>query len=452
MKFYLLSLLLVFCFVSVPCRPKVAGKDSSPIIVGFAITIKETPLYKQADLKSEILKKIPERSRLDLLDFNDEKFWKISLDGSIGFIPKTFSTNVTENFVMTFDFVKEYASTERSVRSDGLRLREVPFLDSKVVGSLKRNDQVKILAMGNLYQLVDRLFENWFFVKTESGKMGFVYAGYIWYNYKYPGYRSAVAKYPFLEVNREEFIAFPGANDLDSHDSYCGERGNYFNSEVNSGIERISGRANHKGVNYYLVDEYYSDVEGCSGVTLWISEKNVTLLEDPKTYTLKYKKNFDPKLLQILTVENYKALKVEEIPESKGFKLKFFRVNFDQRAMQSETYVYQNEKKDYFLLADAYGILLGDINKDKIPEVFICYTQGLNNFAGRLNIFNGETYIEKLSYSPEDEFSGMRFKEDHVEFAFDGTVDGCPLNESFPDIPKKVVRFKLEKGELVKIK
>ncbi|WP_246834709.1 hypothetical protein [Leptospira levettii] len=118
----------------------------------------------------------------------------------------------------------------------------------------------------------------------------------------------------------------------------------------------------------------------------------------------------------------------------------------------SSIYVYQNQKKDYFHLTEASQLYFGDMNQDKIPEFFVCYTDGLNSFMGDLFVYQNGDYSPVLQFRPEDEISGVRFVEDRIEFAFDGAVDGCQFDERFSETAKKVVRYKFLKGNLEKIK
>ncbi|TGM55374.1 hypothetical protein EHQ91_10600 [Leptospira biflexa] len=441
------------------CKSSNTIVEVTSVISGFAYTIQSVPIYKDPDTKTEILLTVSKGSRLEVMDHPNHEFWKVSYNENVGYIPRTFHTEQKSNFVSVFHFVDHRLPTrEIQILGDKVRLREKPFLDSKVLTALSKNSNLEIIAIGKLFQSIETYFDVWYFVKSKNGIEGFVYGGFI------PKFSHSIQLYSnmknplWMDVrNPDAFVASPGTDEFaEPLSSYCGKgRENSYNRKIHGGIELISGIANHKGINYYLVDELYNDMEGCSGVTLWISEKEVTLVEDVKAYTeKKYAKNFDPKLLKILNVENYKALSVRKLEESEKYLHNFFQVEYATREINlgSSIYVYQDPKKDYFHLVEASQLYFGDMNKDKIPEIFVCYTDGLNSFMGDLFVFQNGDYQSVLQFTPEDEFSGVRFTEDRIEFAFDGAVDGCPFDERFSETAKKISRYKLVNGSLQKLK
>ncbi|TGM37893.1 SH3 domain-containing protein [Leptospira biflexa] len=451
-------LCLVFVFIiSFACKKIQSFDEKEKVISGFAYAIQSSPIYKDPDTKTEILLTAPKGSQLEVFDHPNRNFWKVSYGGKIGFVPRTFFTDINKNFVSVFYHIERSDYNSVYTHRENLRLRDRPFLDAKVITVLEKNKQVFVIAIGKLFQAIDFSFDIWYLVKTEKGEEGFIYGGFT---YKHSHYinDTFLKKNPlWMDVrNPDGFVAYPGADeDAERLPSYCGSRENGFNSDIHGGIELISGIANHKGINYYLLDELYNDMEGCDSATLWISEKEVTLVEDVKAYTeKKYAKNFDPKLLKILNVENYKALSVRKLEESEKYLHNFFQVEYATKEINlgSSIYVYQDPKKDYFRLVEASQLYFGDMNKDKIPEIFVCYTDGLNSFMGDLFVFQNGDYQSVLQFTPEDEFSGVRFTEDRIEFAFDGAVDGCPFDERFSETAKKISRYKLVNGSLQKLK
>ncbi|TGM69629.1 hypothetical protein EHQ96_08925 [Leptospira levettii] len=450
-------ILCLFLIISIGCKKIQSFNEEQNVVSGFAFAIQKSPLYKNTDVKSEILLTIPEGAKLDVIDDPNRNFWKVSYGGKIGYVPRTFYTEIKNNFISVFYNIEESDYNSVSTDRENLRLRNKPFLDAKVISLLQKNKKVFVLAIGKLFQQIDSNFDVWYLVKTEKGEIGFIYGGFTYKNSHY-------INVPILNKNKlwmdirslDGFVAFPGASEDDDRlPSYCGSKENGYNSEIHGGIELISGISNHKGINYYLVDELYNDIEGCDAMTLWISEKHVTLVENVKAYTeKKYAKNYDPKLLKILNVENYKALSVKKLEESEKYLHNFFQVEYMTREINlgSSIYVYQNQKKDYFHLTEASQLYFGDMNQDKIPEIFVCYTDGLNSFMGDLFVYQNGDYSPVLQFRPEDEISGVRFVEDRIEFAFEGAVDGCPFDERFSETAKKVVRYKFLKGNLEKIK
>ncbi|TGL85200.1 hypothetical protein EHQ68_17720 [Leptospira congkakensis] len=449
--------LVLLLIISFECKKIQSFNEEQNVISGFAFTIRNSPLYKNTDVKSEILLTIPEGSKLDVIDHPNRNFWKVSFNGKVGFLPRTFNTDIKDNFISVFYNLEESDYNSVYARKENLRLRDRPFLDAKVITLLPQNKEVFVLAIGKLFQQIDSSFDIWYLVKTEKGEKGFIYGGFT---YKHSHYIND----PILKKNKlwmdirnlDGFVAYPGADeDTERLPSYCGSRENGYNSNIHGGIELISGIANHKGINYYLVDELYNNMEGCDAMTLWISEKDVILVENVKAYTeKKYAKLYDPKLLKILNVENYKALSVEKVQDKEKYKFNFFQVEYETREnnLGHSIFVYQNQNKDYFHLVDASQLYFVDINKDQIPEIFVCYTDGLNSFMGDLFVYQNGDYQKVLSFSPKDDFSGVRFIDDRVEFAFDGSLDGCRIDENFSQKSKKVSKYKFINGTLQKTK
>lgn len=395
--FYLINIFSILCFFN-SCKNITKENLESPGIkgrIGFLYVLKKTTIYREPDLNSPVVAEVSEEySKLDILkDPNLSSDWlKVQSINWIGYISFRQDFEFEKNNIHPFRFDDlEYAHIE----SKSLRLREKPDLKSNIIKTIYPSDFFSIKAIGGLHQLIDGIYDTWLWIQTKDGQQGFLFNGYVDHNISF-GY-SICQKLGFIELiaDSEGFLRLhPGSNqDYEGSKSLCSYEKTYVNKvvlEYDAGIHDVCSKTFYKGKEYFKIDKLYSNVEGCSSVRGWIEANKVPYFKNIREYTYpKYAHKFDPKLVEKLSIENFKSLEVNE--EKIKFKspFRFFRI------LENSLMLYYADKNGeyYFVTHMESSPVFFDLGINNPPLLFTCDTMGINFLEGSIWYYKDNHYL-----------------------------------------------------------
>ncbi len=457
-------LFLILILVSFNCK-KNSISESEKKLIGEIFFYNDDVVMFEKPEASPILKKFVKTDSVKILEtkITDIKnpqsmYYKVYFGEQFGYIP--IISEIKKNM---FAFLYAHPDTKAKIKASSLRIRETPDLNGKVITAIPKSEIVEILWEGQLFEKIDLKYDTWMKIKTKEGKTGFSYAGYMTKN---------------LEENLDpNFISFDDNSELISGYIELKEFPVYFTSynvEVKKGdqsscgevdlkafpkqeeIHQVQAIAKVKDEKFYLVEGFNED-HGCyNGYKAWISEKQVTFVEDIFKYTSeKYGQNFDKKFLEDINKSyngklNVKTLTIEDFPIQVKEKYKFFKVNNRD--------IFYLKKGEYYYAEGVYGITenkIEDVDQDGNEELvnpygYICVCMCVSPPVS-LKVWTGsgfkEIYLNNPMNKIELEFKDKLVIENLTEY------DGDPYSSDPNRKPKLTTNYyEIKNFELVPTK
>ncbi len=389
MKYFL----LLFLIFILNCK-KNSISESEKIPIGEIFFYNEEVQMFEKPETSNVLKKFHKTDSVKILETKiidtknpDFFYYKVYFENQFGYIPTSFE--IKKNM---FAFLYAAPNTKAKIKASSLRIRESPDLKGKVITSVPKGEIVEILWEELLHERIDLKYDTWMKIKTKDGKIGFSYTGFLsknleeenseknyfehYSNYEIKGFIEIVDEPIYFSEN--EILVSP------EDESPCGK----INLKIfpkKGDIHKIKAVTRIENEKFYLVEN--ENGETCyDGYKGWISEKQVTFLEDIFKYTYeKYGSNFDKKFLDVINSFfknelNVKTLKIENF----NFKVKenysFYIVNHN--------YLFYKKNENYYFLKEYNGWTAIDIDQDGNDELLNLSSVPRCAPIGTINIWN----------------------------------------------------------------
>jgi len=366
MKKYSISTLILYLLFLLTCSKKI-NVSELPKIGEFYIYKNDITLYENPD-RGKVISKVNIGDKLEIVETNIpdkvKGFWYKAVHGDkVGFIP--LSEETSKHLVAFL-----YKTEKGRITASSLRIRETPDLNGKIMGSLPNGAIVDVLSQGLVYEKIDDKFNTWMKIRSEAGILGYSYAGYISKNLD-PDSDDVADATPinaYIEIKEEPiYLVRPGGREVtDTDPAPCGN--NSLGSMPKMGdLHKTEFKYSENGITYFKV-EYAEDSHGCyDSYRGWISEKQVTFVEDIYKYTAeKYGDQFDRAFLDVINENVNRELNVKTLTvEHSNFKVKepgytFYQVHYG--------HIYYKYKGTYHYAGEGWGELV-DINNDGTNEI-----------------------------------------------------------------------------------
>lgn len=274
-----LSVLLLLIVLSLPnCKKSWNGTKYEIPLAAYVVSTSALNVYSAPDLSAKVVKSLPSNSEFKILEhkivnpaFEKIRWYKISLENEIAFL----SEQVEEKKEIS-SFQELSKPEEAFVFASSLRVRKNPSLTGEVITSLPRNTKIEILANGIQSEEIDGKNDKWVKIKTNDGKIGFCFRGYLlfslnpeWKEEAYPGY---------IKIKNSNVLQFPTGEKF--NDKEKSETINFHFSVAENFIYPVKTKATVNGKTFYSVEESFSncgqfDCEGNGIVYFWIAEEDV---------------------------------------------------------------------------------------------------------------------------------------------------------------------------------
>ncbi len=185
MKFKFIIFAIFSFLLTTDCKEKSTENEfsvdsESAFLIGFT-GIDNFLIFKDYKYESEIILNLPRDSEIIITGFykikknqNIYEWIKISTKEIIGFVPASYIQNQR---LILFNQLTELRNGV--ILASSLRVREKPFLNSKVITNLPKNSLVQILNEGTTLQTIEGRTDKWVQIKTDDGKIGFSFKGFI---------------------------------------------------------------------------------------------------------------------------------------------------------------------------------------------------------------------------------------------------------------------------------
>ena len=338
-----------------------------PKIGEFYIYKSNIPIYESPNRAKQI-DKVNIGEKLFILETKIpdtvQGFWYKVLHGdTLGFIPLSEETN---KHLVAFLYQQERGR----IIASSLRIRETPDLKGKVLGSVPKHTIIDILWQGLVYEKIDDKYDTWMKIQTDSGLLGYSYAGYISKNLD-PDLDEVEAEsiYGYVEIKESPtYLVRPGGREVkDSDPAPCGY--NAIGSLPQQGvIHKTLFKYVDKGITYYKI-ESAEDSHGCyESYRGWISENQVTFISDIYKYTFEnYGSKFDKQFLDVINENVNHELNVKTLViEPFNFKVKEPGYTFYKVHGGHVYYLYNNQY--HYAGYGGWGDLV-DIDSDGTNEI-----------------------------------------------------------------------------------
>jgi hypothetical protein len=398
-----INLLISIIVLTSYCKKNAISESEKKPIGEIFFYQDEVPMFEKPEA-SLVLKKFKKTDLVQILETKilDPKnpqsmYYKVYHEDKFGYIPIIFEIKKS-----MFAFL--YTNSKGKIKASSLRIRENPDLNGKVITSVPKGEVVDILWEGQLFEIIDFKYDTWMKIKTKDGKAGFSYAGYITKNLEEDensfSFNSSALE-GFVEI-KESPIYYSKLNvEVKSDDpSPCGYT-NLASFPKSGEIVRTLEISIMNGEKYYQV-EGSNDDHGCyGGYRGWISEKQVTFIEDIFKYTSEnYGSEFDKVFLEEINKYyngklNVRYLNIEELNINVKEKYPFYKMNGNT--------IYYKKNKQYYLAGNLNDGSIEDINKDGVDEIVskasyecMCMCSGPPAF---IKIWNGNEFKEVYNNS-----------------------------------------------------
>lgn len=251
--FYYLGIFLVL--FSVSCKK---GNQLAKPLTSYVVGSSTVSLYEKMDVTSKILLSLKQNTEFQILEkdipdpVNEKLSWyKIAYNDKLAYVSKA---GYYDNSISIFEAEK---STEPYyVLASSLRLRKSPTLTGEIITNLPKNTQVTILEKSVSSQQIDGKYDYWVKVKTQDGKIGFSYRGYL-ITGLHPEWKEEVANGYMVIKDTSELLDAPAGEKVESSESDP----NLFDVIKVGDIVPALTKATVNGKVYYQVKDRYTETE-----------------------------------------------------------------------------------------------------------------------------------------------------------------------------------------------
>ncbi|HRG48200.1 MAG TPA: SH3 domain-containing protein [Leptospiraceae bacterium] len=388
--FYYLGIFLVL--FSVSCKKE---KNLTKSLTSYVIGNSTVSLYEKMDVTSKIVLSLKLNSDFQILEkdipdsVNKKLSWfKVSYSDKVAYVSMR---EYESNNISIFEAEK---STEPYyVLASSLRLRKSPTLTGEIITNLPKNTQVTILEKSVKSQQIDGKYDYWVKVKTQDGKMGYSYRGYL-ITGLHPEWKEEVANGYMVIKDTSELLDAPAGEKVESSESDP----NLFDVIKVGDIVPALTKATVNGKVYYQVKDRYTETELQSmlrdgNIFFWIEASKVDYFGPSVADYTKEKFGFDNEglfnALKANIGNKFDTRKVTTKPMGANESGYFFLyVKIDSNTAIYKGYdnlsrIYQEHNGEYSeIFSETTGgwnsIEFYDFNKDGIEEFSI-------DFNGRMS-------------------------------------------------------------------
>ena len=270
--FYCLGIFLVL--FSVSCKKE---KNLTKSLTSYVIGNSTVSLYEKMDVTSKIILSLEQNTEFQILEkeivdpVNKKLSWyKVAYNDKLAYVSER---DYESNNISIFETEK---STEPYyVLASSLRLRKSPTLTGEIITNLPQKTQVTILEKSVKSQQIDGKYDYWVKVKTQDGKIGFSYRGYL-ITGLHPEWKEEVANGYMVIKDTSEFLDAPAGEKVETSESDP----NLFDVIQAGDIVPALTKATVNGKVYYQVKERYEEPELMSiirdgNIFFWIEASKV---------------------------------------------------------------------------------------------------------------------------------------------------------------------------------
>jgi|GEM_PF-2403119 len=388
--FYYLGIFLVL--FSVSCKKE---KNLTKSLTSYVIGNSTVSLYEKMDVTSKIVLSLKLNSDFQILEkdipdsVNKKLSWfKVSYSDKVAYVSMR---EYESNNISIFEAEK---STEPYyVLASSLRLRKSPTLTGEIITNLPKNTQVTILEKSVKSQQIDGKYDYWVKVKTQDGKMGYSYRGYL-ITGLHPEWKEEVANGYMVIKDTSELLDAPAGEKVESSESDP----NLFDVIKVGDIVPALTKATVNGKVYYQVKDRYTETELQSmlrdgNIFFWIEASKVDYFGPSVADYTKEKFGFDNEglfnALKANIGNKFDTRKVTTKPmgaNESGYSFLYVKIDSNTaiyKGYDNLSRIYQEHNGEYSeIFSETTGgwnsIEFYDFNKDGIEEFSI-------DFNGRMS-------------------------------------------------------------------